>query len=110
MYHPSQRKIFASTLRGIFDNDFLGVIGPNGGGKTTLIKAILGLLKPMEGKIDFLEFYTPFSVQYAASTEDDHKIETVIDETFNYVPLNWQSNIGTAICRGRNGLYYTLNI
>jgi hypothetical protein len=64
----------------------------------------------MEGKIDFLEFYTPFSVQYAASTEDDHKIETVIDETFNYVPLNWQSNIGTAICRGRNGLYYTLNI
>lgn len=37
----------------IFENDFLGVIGPNGGGKTTLIKAILGLLKPMEGKIDF---------------------------------------------------------
>lgn len=37
----------------IFENDFLGVIGPNGGGKTTLIKAILGLLKPMEGKINF---------------------------------------------------------
>lgn len=37
----------------IFEKDFLGVIGPNGGGKTTLIKAILGLLKPMEGKIDF---------------------------------------------------------
>jgi hypothetical protein len=64
----------------------------------------------MEGKIDFLEYYTPFSKQYAASTEDDHKIETVIDETFNYVPLNWQYNIGTAICRGRNGLYYSLNI
>jgi hypothetical protein len=64
----------------------------------------------MEGKIDFLEYYTPFSTQYSASTEDDHKIETVIDETFNYVPLNWQYNTGTAICRGRNGLYYTLNI
>jgi hypothetical protein len=64
----------------------------------------------MEGKIDFLEYYTPFSKQYAASTEDDHKIETVIDETFNYIPLNWQYNIGTAICRGRNGLYYSLNI
>ena len=37
----------------IFDNDFLGVIGPNGGGKTTLLKAILGLLKPFEGKIEF---------------------------------------------------------
>ena len=37
----------------IFEKDFLGVIGPNGGGKTTLMKAILGLLKPSEGKIEF---------------------------------------------------------
>lgn len=37
----------------IFENDFLGVIGPNGGGKTTLLKAILGLLKPFDGKIEF---------------------------------------------------------
>lgn len=37
----------------LYDNDFLGVIGPNGGGKTTLLKAILGLLKPMKGKISF---------------------------------------------------------
>jgi len=37
----------------IFENDFLGVIGPNGGGKTTLLKAILGLLKPMRGEISF---------------------------------------------------------
>ncbi len=33
--------------------DFLGVIGPNGGGKTTLIKALLGLVEPSEGKIQF---------------------------------------------------------
>jgi len=37
----------------IYENDFLGVIGPNGGGKTTLLKAILGLLKPSSGKIIF---------------------------------------------------------
>lgn len=35
----------------IFQKDFLGIIGPNGGGKTTLIKIILGLLKPDQGKI-----------------------------------------------------------
>ena len=37
----------------IFENDFIGVIGPNGGGKTTLLKAILGLLKPFSGNIEF---------------------------------------------------------
>ena len=30
----------------VFENDFLGIIGPNGGGKTTLLRTILGLLKP----------------------------------------------------------------
>lgn len=37
----------------IYDRDFLGVIGPNGGGKTTLMKIILGLLKPESGRISF---------------------------------------------------------
>ncbi len=39
----------------IFENDFIGMIGPNGGGKTTLIKLMLGLLNPQKGKIYFRE-------------------------------------------------------
>ncbi|MCX6333916.1 MAG: metal ABC transporter ATP-binding protein [Bacteroidia bacterium] len=35
------------------ENDFTGVIGPNGGGKTTLLKVILGLIKPVKGTIVF---------------------------------------------------------
>ncbi|WP_253248273.1 ATP-binding cassette domain-containing protein [Helicobacter sp. 12S02634-8] len=35
----------------INQNDFLALIGPNGGGKTTLIKLLLGLLKPNKGHI-----------------------------------------------------------
>ncbi len=31
--------------------DYLGVIGPNGGGKTTLLKIMIGLLKPNEGTV-----------------------------------------------------------
>jgi len=31
--------------------DFLAIIGPNGGGKTTLLKCILGFLKPQTGEI-----------------------------------------------------------
>lgn len=34
--------------------DFLAIIGPNGGGKTTLLKAILGLILPNSGEISIL--------------------------------------------------------
>lgn len=37
----------------VYEGDFLGIIGPNGGGKTTLLKLILGLLKPTRGTIRF---------------------------------------------------------
>jgi len=35
----------------IGEGDFIAMIGPNGGGKTTLLKLILGLLKPDTGSI-----------------------------------------------------------
>lgn len=34
-------------------DDFIGIIGPNGGGKTTLLRVILGLLKPYSGRVNF---------------------------------------------------------
>lgn len=37
----------------VYEHDFLGIIGPNGGGKTTLIKLIMGLLNPDEGSIQY---------------------------------------------------------
>jgi len=35
-------------------DDFLGIIGPNGGGKTTLLKVVLGLVKPSRGTVTVL--------------------------------------------------------
>ncbi|WP_048190824.1 metal ABC transporter ATP-binding protein [Methanobacterium sp. SMA-27] len=32
-------------------NDFMAIIGPNGGGKSTLLKIILGILKPDSGEV-----------------------------------------------------------
>lgn len=33
------------------DKEFLSIIGPNGGGKTTLAKTMLGLVKPWKGEV-----------------------------------------------------------
>jgi len=38
----------------VYEYDFLAIIGPNGGGKTTLLKLILGLEKPLNGSISVL--------------------------------------------------------
>jgi zinc transport system ATP-binding protein len=35
----------------IGERDFVSIVGPNGGGKTTLLKIILGLLSPAKGKV-----------------------------------------------------------
>jgi zinc transport system ATP-binding protein len=35
----------------MFQGDYIGLIGPNGGGKTTLIKVILGLVPVMRGEL-----------------------------------------------------------
>lgn len=49
--------------------EYLGIIGPNGGGKTTLLKIILGLLDPKEGTIklfgkDHHDFKERFRIGY----------------------------------------------
>lgn len=35
----------------VSSGDFISVVGPNGGGKTTFLKAILGLVSPISGRI-----------------------------------------------------------
>lgn len=47
------RTVLRDVNLSIYEKDFLGIIGPNGGGKTTLIKTILGLIKPVMGNIQF---------------------------------------------------------
>ena len=39
----------------IFEGDFIAILGPNGGGKTTFIKLLLNILKQTSGEIKFHE-------------------------------------------------------
>ncbi len=43
--------VLESIALSVFQHDFLGIIGPNGGGKSTLLKVILGLVKPFRGSV-----------------------------------------------------------
>ncbi len=61
----------------IHKGDYLGIIGPNGGGKSTLLKLMLGILKPKKGSVQifgtdiekFKEWYKIGYVQQRTSIE-----------------------------------------
>ena len=40
----------------IAPHELVGLIGPNGGGKTTLLQVLLGVLKPYQGKVAVLGY------------------------------------------------------
>lgn len=52
-FEDEENYIIENINFNVYDKEFLSIIGPNGGGKSTLIKLILGLLKPTEGQIKF---------------------------------------------------------
>ncbi len=56
-------------------DEFLAIIGPNGGGKSTLLKLILGLLKPQSGEIKLFG-----------------KEPSEVSKFIGYVPQNFLSN------------------
>ncbi|GAB6012485.1 metal ABC transporter ATP-binding protein [Viscerimonas tarda] len=53
--YDNEPPVLRNVNLNVSKNDFLGIIGPNGGGKTSLLKAILGLVKPSSGKIEFFD-------------------------------------------------------
>ena len=51
-----EKRVILSNVNFTVDKgDFIAITGPNGGGKTTLLRLILGLLKPTEGNIVFCD-------------------------------------------------------
>jgi zinc transport system ATP-binding protein len=62
----------------VYKNDIITIVGPNGGGKTTLLKLILGLLKPDSGiikvcsrkKPGYVPQYTLFDIKFPVTVFD----------------------------------------
>ncbi|MBI4836272.1 MAG: metal ABC transporter ATP-binding protein [Candidatus Abawacabacteria bacterium] len=49
--HLNQKKIIEDVSFSIHKGQIIGLVGPNGGGKSTILKVLLGLLKPSSGKV-----------------------------------------------------------
>lgn len=52
--YEGKEEVLKDVTLSLRKGEFLGVIGPNGGGKTTLLKLMLGIFKPDRGKIRIL--------------------------------------------------------
>jgi zinc transport system ATP-binding protein len=77
--------------------DFLGIIGPNGGGKTTLLKVILGLIKPTDGTVRVLG-QTPERSRHHIGYIPQHNL---FDRDF---PINVRETVLMG-CNGTAGLF-----
>jgi len=51
----STEEVIKNVSLDIHKGDYVGIVGPNGGGKTTLLKLMLGLLKPRDGKVKLFD-------------------------------------------------------
>src|SRR5690625_7274475 len=80
-YTYEDRRALSDINLDIHQGDFLGLIGPNGGGKTTLIKLILGLITTQQGEIRLFD--------------------QEINQFKDWNQIGFVSQIGRASCRER---------
>lgn len=74
--------------------DYVGIIGPNGGGKTTLLKTMLGLLKPSTGSV------TVFGRDVHALKEERGHIGYV-PQRASQIDANFPASVEEIVASGR---------
>ncbi len=82
-----EQTILSNISFEIFPSEYIAIIGPNGGGKTTLVRMLLGLEKPTNGEVKiygkglshFNEWYKIGYVPQRASLVDGSFPATVLD-------------------------------
>lgn len=86
-------KILSNVSMEIFEGEYIAIIGPNGGGKTTLIRLLLGLQSPSSGEIKI------FGKRYE-SFKEWHKIGYV-PQRASLVDTNFPATVEDIVSMGR---------
>lgn len=76
-FQYDKQEVLSNVSFSIGEGEYVGIIGPNGGGKTTLLQLLLGLLCPCKGEISVFQNnaniqttemgYVPQALQFDAS-------------------------------------------
>lgn len=86
------------------DGEYIGILGPNGGGKSTFLKIILGLLKPQSGSIEI----TDDNISYISQTTsmNDNNFPMTVKEV---VSLGLVNN-GSTLFKSKKNKEKVINI
>lgn len=95
-----KENVLQAVSLAIHKGDYIGIVGPNGGGKSTLLKLMLGLLKPQKGIVElFGEDISKF--------RDWYKIGYVPQKTA--IDINFPVTVEEVVLMGtypRRGLFH----
>lgn len=94
-------EVLKNITLSIHQGDYISLIGPNGGGKTTLIKIMLGLIKPQVGEIKLFG-------KKLSDFNDWSKLGYVPQKAINFDPL-FPVTVREVVAMGRYGKKGLLN-
>lgn len=111
--YPGRERIIDHLDLQLCKRDRIGLWGPNGSGKTTLFHMIMGLLKPLSGRIeifgqpmrtekDFREIYRKVGLLFQDA--DDQLFSPTVLEDVAFGPLNMGKSKEEAIAIARKTL------
>ena len=90
----STEEVIKDVTLEIHKGDYVGIIGPNGGGKSTILKLMIGILKPTDGSVKL--FGTDIQ-----GFKDWEKIGYVPQKT--HIEMNFPITVEELVAMGRYG-------
>lgn len=94
-YHNTENTLFKNIAMEVNRKDRIAIVGPNGIGKTTLLKLIVGKLSPHKGSI---QFGTNVQIgYYDQELQELSTNKTVLDELWDDYPITNEKDIRTVL-------------
>ncbi|MBW2678052.1 MAG: ABC transporter ATP-binding protein, partial [Deltaproteobacteria bacterium] len=113
--YPGSRPILNNLELDIFKGDRIGLVAPNGSGKTTLFHIIMGLIKPLTGRLtifgkerqteqDFMDVRRRIGLLFQDA--DDQLFSPTVLEDVAFGPLNLGKSTKEAIAVSKKTLEF----